>query len=155
LLLLVAALSARAQGTLDDYQRAERFLLQKMRKLVFSGDVAPHWIEKSNRFWYRAVGPKGAEFKLVDAEKIRLLRPLTMSNSRLRFRKPQRKNSRPAICHSKALSSPKEEDPSASAWRKSSGRAQSALQITNAKKLLTPERISTKHCHQMESLLLT
>jgi dipeptidyl aminopeptidase/acylaminoacyl peptidase len=69
LLLLVAALSARAQGTLDDYQRAERFLPQKMRKLVFSGDVAPHWIEKSNRFWYRAVGPKGAEFKLVDAEK--------------------------------------------------------------------------------------
>src|SRR6266849_2155228 len=67
--LLLVPLSAMAQGTLDDYQRAERFLPQKMRKLVFSGDVAPHWIEKSNRFWHRAVGPKGAEFKLVDAEK--------------------------------------------------------------------------------------
>src|SRR5207245_4569190 len=67
-LVLLAPFSVIAQGTLDDYQRAERFLPQKMRKLVFSGDVTPHWIEKSNRFWYRIVGPKAVEFKLVDAE---------------------------------------------------------------------------------------
>lgn len=65
--VVLAPISAQAQGTLVDYQRAERLLPQKMMKLVLSGDVTPHWIEKSSRFWYRAVGPKGAEFKLVDA----------------------------------------------------------------------------------------
>jgi dipeptidyl aminopeptidase/acylaminoacyl peptidase len=69
LLVLLAPFSVRAQGILADYQRAERFLPQKMRKLVFSGDVTPHWIEKSSRFWYRAVGSKGTEFRRVDAEK--------------------------------------------------------------------------------------
>ena len=28
----------------------------------------PHWIEKTSRFWYRTIGPKGSQFILVDAE---------------------------------------------------------------------------------------
>src|ERR1700730_10168952 len=65
--MLLAPLQVVAQGTLADYQRAERFLPGKTRHLIFSGDVTPHWIEKTDRFWYRSVGPKGAEFILVDA----------------------------------------------------------------------------------------
>src|SRR5204863_9062059 len=52
-----------------DYQRAERLLPQKMRKLVFSGDVTPNWIEKTSRFWYRRVGPKETTYVLIDADK--------------------------------------------------------------------------------------
>ena len=39
-----------AQNTLEDYQRAERFLPGNMRHLVYVADVTPHWIEKTNRF---------------------------------------------------------------------------------------------------------
>jgi dipeptidyl aminopeptidase/acylaminoacyl peptidase len=68
-LCLVAAIQSAAQGTLEDYQRAQRFLPGNLRHQVFAADARPNWIEKTNRFWYRRVGPKGTEFVLVDAEK--------------------------------------------------------------------------------------
>jgi dipeptidyl-peptidase 4 len=61
--------SALAQGRLEDYQRAERFLPGKMRHLVSVADVTPHWIEKTNRFWYLRTGMTGRDFVLVDAGK--------------------------------------------------------------------------------------
>ncbi len=66
-LLSLAALPLAAQGTLEDYQRAVRFLPGNMRHMVFTADVYPNWIEKTDRFWYRSTGPKGSEFVLVDA----------------------------------------------------------------------------------------
>jgi dipeptidyl-peptidase-4 len=67
-LLCLAPFLAFAQGTLEDYQRAEKFLPGNVRHLVYVADVTPHWIEKTNRFWYRKVGLKDTEFVLVDAE---------------------------------------------------------------------------------------
>ncbi|HEY6336960.1 MAG TPA: DPP IV N-terminal domain-containing protein [Candidatus Sulfotelmatobacter sp.] len=67
-LWLVTLPEVVAQGKLEDYQRAERFLPGNVRHLVYVADVAPHWIEKANRFWYRKVGLKATEFVLVDAE---------------------------------------------------------------------------------------
>jgi hypothetical protein len=55
-LLLLSAPVALAQGSLEDYQRAERFLPGNVRHLVYVADVAPHWVEKTNRFWYRRPG---------------------------------------------------------------------------------------------------
>ena len=70
--LSLALPAAFAQGALEDYQRAEKFLPGNVRHLVYVADVAPHWIEKTNRFWYRRVGAKvglkESEFVLVDAE---------------------------------------------------------------------------------------
>jgi dipeptidyl-peptidase 4 len=60
---------AFSQGRLEDYQRAERFLPGNMRRLVSVAEVTPHWIEKSNRFWYLRVSMTGKDFVLVDAEK--------------------------------------------------------------------------------------
>jgi hypothetical protein len=60
---------ALAQGTLEDYVRAERFLPGNVRHLAYIADVTPHWIEKSNRFWYLRVGLDGKDFVMVDAEK--------------------------------------------------------------------------------------
>jgi dipeptidyl-peptidase 4 len=67
LLFLVPA--TLAQGSLEDYQRAERFLPGNVRHLVYVATVTPHWIEKTNRFWYRRVGLTDTRFVLVDAEK--------------------------------------------------------------------------------------
>src|SRR5256885_16522815 len=69
LLLFLVPSAALAQGTLEDYQRAERFLPGNVRHLAYVADVSPHWIEKTNRFWYRRVGQKDTAFILVDAEK--------------------------------------------------------------------------------------
>jgi hypothetical protein len=68
LIVLLALPRALAQGRLEDYQRAERFLPGNLRHLVVPADVTPHWIEKTSRFWYRRESPTGAEFILVDAE---------------------------------------------------------------------------------------
>ena len=51
-----------AQGTREDYQRAEQFLPGNLRHRIYVADVAPHWIAKKNRFWYHQVGTKSAEF---------------------------------------------------------------------------------------------
>lgn len=67
-LLLFSTLPAVTQGTVEDYQRAQRFLPGNVRHLVFVADVRPNWIEKTSRFWYQRVGPTEAEFILVDAE---------------------------------------------------------------------------------------
>ncbi|HEV2618240.1 MAG TPA: DPP IV N-terminal domain-containing protein [Candidatus Acidoferrales bacterium] len=67
-LLLTPSLAA-AQGTLADYQRAERFLGGNLRSMISVADIRPAWIADSDRFWYRSDGPKGAEFIVVDAAK--------------------------------------------------------------------------------------
>jgi len=66
-LMALAPLTGLAQGTIEDYRRAESFQTGAQRKLITVADVTPHWIAKSSRFWYRAAGPKKTEFILVDA----------------------------------------------------------------------------------------
>jgi dipeptidyl-peptidase 4 len=58
-----------AQGALADYRRAEARLPWNARKLAFEGEVTPHWIGKSERFWYRNERPDRREFILMDAER--------------------------------------------------------------------------------------
>lgn len=65
---LLSATFAAAQGTLADYQRAEQFLPGNLRHVVYVADVTPHWIENSDRFWYRKSSPTGSEFVVVDPE---------------------------------------------------------------------------------------
>jgi dipeptidyl-peptidase 4 len=67
-----AVVSGRAQSpaavTVADYQRAERFLNYNTNPLVFNGPVRATWLP-GDRFWYRNLGPTGAQFFLVDAAK--------------------------------------------------------------------------------------
>src|SRR5436305_4516825 len=58
-----------AQGTLADYQRAQRFLPGNLRHSIYVADVSAHWIDKTNRFWYHKESPTGSEFILVDADR--------------------------------------------------------------------------------------
>lgn len=55
-----------AQGTIEDYRRAERFLMPNRQGLVLNGNVTPEWIRGTDRFWYRRELPGGKEFVLVD-----------------------------------------------------------------------------------------
>jgi dipeptidyl-peptidase 4 len=61
--------SALAQGTLDDYKRAESFLPWNIEKQVREADVVPHWIEGTHRFWYRMRTPQGSEVTMIDADR--------------------------------------------------------------------------------------
>src|SRR5689334_16339808 len=67
-LLLFTTGRVAAQGIREDYQRAEQFLPGNLRHRIYVAEVAPHWIAKKNRFWYRKAGTKATEFLLVDAE---------------------------------------------------------------------------------------
>ncbi len=64
---ILTPLSLHAQGTTEDYQRASLFQTGRHRQLVKFAEVRPHWIEKTNRFWYKATDSKGSQFVLVDA----------------------------------------------------------------------------------------
>src|SRR5882724_3128500 len=65
--LLLLTLPVIAQGMLEDYHKAERFLPGNVRHLMAPLDATPRWIEKTNRFWYRRITAQGSEFVLVDA----------------------------------------------------------------------------------------
>lgn len=66
-----SSFSLCGQGTLADYERAERFLPWNVKKLVTEARVSPHWIQDSHRFWYlkESHGGRIREFILVDADK--------------------------------------------------------------------------------------
>ena len=66
LISCLASTASMAQGTREDYQRAEQFLPGNLRHHVYVADVTPHWIAKTNHFWYRKTSAKGTEFLLVD-----------------------------------------------------------------------------------------
>jgi dipeptidyl-peptidase 4 len=67
-LFLIFVCQAIAQGKLEDYQRAQQFLPGNVRHLAYIADLDPHWIENTDRFWYRKSSPAGSEFILVDPE---------------------------------------------------------------------------------------
>jgi dipeptidyl aminopeptidase/acylaminoacyl peptidase len=57
--------AALAQGTLEDYVRAEGFA-ERTRDLVIDVAEEPNWIGEGNRFWYRKSVEGGDRFVLVD-----------------------------------------------------------------------------------------
>ncbi len=67
-LVLVGWTAAYAQGTREDYERAERFLRPVVDSLVLNERVAPRWIEETDRFWYRRELRDGKQFLLVDPD---------------------------------------------------------------------------------------
>ena len=52
--------------TRADYARAEQYLPWNVSHLLLNVEVKPHWIEGSDRFWYRRASREGTEFILVD-----------------------------------------------------------------------------------------
>lgn len=53
-------------STKANYQLASRFSPRKLDKMIFSTSVDPHWLKKSDRFWYTYETPNGKNWYIVD-----------------------------------------------------------------------------------------
>ena len=72
LTLVLALFSASAQNesiSKANYRLAERFSPEKLKRMVFSTSVSPHWLETSDKFWYSYKTSEGENFYLVDLNK--------------------------------------------------------------------------------------
>ncbi|HEV2483428.1 MAG TPA: DPP IV N-terminal domain-containing protein [Puia sp.] len=68
----IITFSSQAQqtpSTTANYQAAARFSPKKLDKMVFSLNVEPHWLKKSNRFWYMYETTEGKRWWIVDPAK--------------------------------------------------------------------------------------
>jgi len=54
------------QAPKANYQLASRFSPNKLKKIIYSTAVDPHWLKLSNRFWYEYETPNGKLWYLVD-----------------------------------------------------------------------------------------
>jgi dipeptidyl aminopeptidase/acylaminoacyl peptidase len=72
ILLLFVALGSFAQNlpvTKANYQQAARFSPKKLEKLIFSTNVDPHWLKKTDRFWYMYETTEGKKWYIIDPVK--------------------------------------------------------------------------------------
>ena len=72
LLLVSVTLTSSAQMTpvtKANYQQAARFSPKKLEKLIFSTNVDPHWLKKTDRFWYMYETTDGKKWYIVDPVK--------------------------------------------------------------------------------------
>ena len=70
ILLLSSNLSAQQTPvTRANYALAARFSPKKLEKMVFSLNVDPHWLKKSDRFWYMYETTEGKKWYIADAQK--------------------------------------------------------------------------------------
>lgn len=61
-------LNLSAQGTLNDYQTAEKWMRDKVRKKIFNSYVDPEWTSDSKAFTYKIKTRRGKEFYIVHPE---------------------------------------------------------------------------------------
>jgi dipeptidyl-peptidase 4 len=52
-----------------NYQAAARFSPKKLEKMIFTTDVDPHWLKKSDRFWYMYETTEGKKWYIADPSK--------------------------------------------------------------------------------------
>ena len=68
-ILIVLPSLVSAQGTLEDYQTAKKFLNSNLSGLVYKMYVDPNWVDDSSQFWYKNTVRGEDEYILVDPEK--------------------------------------------------------------------------------------
>ncbi|HTN38512.1 MAG TPA: DPP IV N-terminal domain-containing protein [Arachidicoccus sp.] len=56
-----------AGHTKANYDLAARFSPRRLKNMIFSTSVSPHWLKKGDRFWYQYGTSKGKKWYLVDA----------------------------------------------------------------------------------------
>ncbi len=65
-LLLAFSSVAQQPSSKGNYELAARFSPDKLKKMIFSTSVDPHWMKKSDRFWYEYETSQGKRWVLVD-----------------------------------------------------------------------------------------
>lgn len=68
-LFVVLFVAGQTPAAKANYQLAARFSPKKLEKMVFSTSVDPHWLKKSDRFWYTYETPNGKKWFIVDPAK--------------------------------------------------------------------------------------
>jgi dipeptidyl-peptidase 4 len=53
----------------SNYQLAARFSPTKLSKMIYSTSVDPHWLKKTNRFWYQFETSEGKRWYIVEPAK--------------------------------------------------------------------------------------
>ena len=77
-------LLSTAQGDKEikaNYLQASKFSPSKLDRMVFSTNVDPHWLKKSNRFWYSYQTTEGKNWYIVDP--VRAEKKLLFDNDKL------------------------------------------------------------------------
>ncbi|MFL5807880.1 MAG: DPP IV N-terminal domain-containing protein, partial [Flavisolibacter sp.] len=69
LFLLFHVYAQQSPSVKANYAMAARFSPKKLDKMVFSTQVDPHWLKKSNRFWYTYETSNGKNWFIVDPVK--------------------------------------------------------------------------------------
>ncbi|MBH2003546.1 MAG: DPP IV N-terminal domain-containing protein [Sphingobacteriia bacterium] len=72
LLIVLLSSSLNAQQTpvtRANYALAARFSPKKLEKMIFSLNVDPHWLKKTDRFWYMYETTEGKKWYITDAQK--------------------------------------------------------------------------------------
>ena len=64
--LLGASTALKAQERLPEYLQAERFTQDKLRTMLFSTTVDPHWFQQGNNFWYEYKTSEGTFWYVVN-----------------------------------------------------------------------------------------
>ncbi len=68
--LMLFSLSAQNKPiSTANYRLAERFSPEKLKRMVFSTSVNPHWLKTGDKFWYSYKTSEGVNFYLVDLNK--------------------------------------------------------------------------------------
>lgn len=67
--------TSSAQEMLPGYTQARRFTAEKLKSMLFSTSIDPHWTPKGDRFWYSYKTGEGTTWYLVNAA-TRTKRPL-------------------------------------------------------------------------------
>ena len=62
----IAAFVGAQDGTLSGYTQARKFTADKLKSMLFSTSVDPHWFQQGNKFWYSYKDSKGTSWYVVD-----------------------------------------------------------------------------------------
>ena len=69
ILLITGLFAQNVPANKANYQLADRFSPSKLKGMVFSTRVDPHWLKNSNRFWYSYETSEGKAYYIVDPAK--------------------------------------------------------------------------------------
>jgi hypothetical protein len=90
-LLVLIGMGLFAQKTAvteANYELPSRFSPSKLRNMVFSTSVRPHWLKNGEKFWYGYKTPNGLNYYLVDPAaktKKKLFEPVKMASDMSRL----------------------------------------------------------------------
>lgn len=68
-LFFINILFAQQTSEKANYQLAAKYSTNRLNKMVFSTSVSPHWLKKSDRFWYTYETTNGRKWYIVDPTK--------------------------------------------------------------------------------------